>query len=351
MRHRVFDEKNEAAGGPMYYIERGLGKNWKPMALFFAFCGVICSFGSGNMNQANTVSLSAHTTLGAPTWITGLVMAAVVGLVILGGIRRIAAVSSRLAPTMFVLYALGALTVLVRHIGEIPDAFALILREAFNPTAGVGGTAAGVFVTTLIWGVKRGLFSNEAGQGSAPIAHAAAKTDEPAREGLVAMLGPFIDTLMICTMTGLVIVLTGSWSAHKPVEDALSSCSIHTVLATPVRGDVVADAPPLSAEFPVTEGLLTGAALSVNDGFVLDALVLDADGTPFTGMLRAESGALVGGESLRYGGKILLNSSALTTWAFQRGLGDRLGVIGKWIVTLSVFLFALSTTISWSYYG
>ncbi len=348
MQHRVFDEKKEAAGGPMYYIERGLGKSWKPMAVFFAFCGVICSFGSGNMNQANTVSLSAATTLGAPTWLAGGIMAALVALVIIGGIKRIGAVSSKLAPAMFLLYTFGAVAIVLKNIGAVPDAFLTIISEAFNPTAGIGGTAAGVFTTTLVWGIKRGLFSNEAGQGSAPIAHAAAKTDQPVREGVVAMLGPFIDTLMICTLTGLVIVITGAWSDHRTMEGDLAGVSVREVAAAPVRGETVAATPPVTGDVRGQSGMLGGAAFALNDGFVLDTMVRDADGAPWTGTLEVEAGEIVTPpEDVAWTGAALQNSSALTTWAFERQLGS----FGKWVVTLSVFLFALSTTISWSYYG
>jgi AGCS family alanine or glycine:cation symporter len=348
MKYRVFDSRGEAAGGPMYYIERGLGSAWKPMAVAFAFLGVVCSFGSGNMNQANTVSLSATTTLGAPTWLTGLIMATLVAMVIIGGIRRIGRVSSKLAPAMFVVYSAGAVVILLKHLPDLPGAFSLILREAFNPTAGVGGTAAGVFATTLVWGIKRGLFSNEAGQGSAPIAHAAAKTDKPVREGVVAMLGPFIDTLVICSFTGLAIVLTGVWKEHLPTDGDPAACTVHQVEAPPVQGDAVAHAPAFHGSVTVEDGRLLGAALANNDGFVLGARIVDADGAGYHGALDVVEGAFAGLPSgLRFQGACLQNSSALTTWAFER----ELGAAGRWIVTLSVFLFALSTTISWSYYG
>lgn len=348
MQHRVFDDHGEASGGPMYYIERGLGKNWKPLALAFAFLGIVCSFGSGNMNQANTVSLSATTTLGLPTWLTGLIMATLVAMVIIGGIKRIGRVTAKLAPAMFVLYTLGALIILGKNAGEIFPAFQLILSEAFNPTAGVGGTAAGVFTTTLVWGIKRGLFSNEAGQGSAPIAHAAAKTDQPVREGVVAMLGPFIDTLVICSLTGLTIVLTGVWKDHRDIDGPLSLASVRTVAAAPVQGDAVSAAPEHSGPVTVSAGKPQGAALAVNDGFVLQATIVDELGTPFSGTLTASGGTFEDlPDGLEFRGACLQNSSALTTWAFERELGGA----GRWIVTIAVFLFAISTTISWSYYG
>ena len=352
MQHRVFDEKGESAGGPMYYIERGLGASWKPLALFFAFCAVICSFGSGNMNQANTVSLSASHALGVPSWLSGGIMAAVVALVIIGGIKRIGAVTSRLAPAMFVLYSVGAVIIIAKNLGGVPAAFQTIVSQAFNPTAGFGGTAAGVFATTLIWGVKRGLFSNEAGQGSAPIAHAAAKTDKPVREGMVAMLGPFIDTLVICTMTGLCIVLTGVWDQYKNIPIDPLTCAVHEAAFAPNRGDSPAAAPLLSGELRIVNGAPVGAALENNDGFVFDTHFVDAQGVAFEGTLKVVDGSIVGDdgsypEGLTATGSCLLNSSALTTWAFEKELGS----FGIWIVTLSVFLFAVSTTISWSYYG
>ncbi len=348
MQHRVFDEKGESAGGPMYYIERGMGKNWKPLAVFFAFCAVISSFGSGNMNQANTVSLSATSTLGVPTWISGLVMAAVVALVIIGGIKRIGAVTSKLAPAMFILYSLGALVIILKNAGAIPAAFQTILTEAFNPTAGFGGTAAGAFMTTLVWGVKRGLFSNEAGQGSAPIAHAAAKTDKPVREGMVAMLGPFIDTLVICSMTGLCIVLTGAWNQHKSTDLDFGTVTVHEVSAAPSMGDRPGASPLFDGTLRIQGGAPQGGAFENNDGYVLNPQLLDEAGVPFSGSIEVSEGVITGGaENLTASGDCLQNSSALTTWAFERELGD----IGKWIVTLSVFLFAVSTTISWSYYG
>ncbi|HUE95989.1 MAG TPA: amino acid carrier protein, partial [Longimicrobiaceae bacterium] len=167
------------SGGPMYYIERGLGSGWKPVAVFFAFMLMITSFLTGNAVQANTVADQISATYGVPVWITGLTTAFLVGLVIIGGIGRIGKVTGILAPAMALIYVVGALVILVSNAGQIIPAFGLIFTEAFNPTAGVAGTGTGVFLVTMMWGVRRGLFSNEAGQGSAPIAHAAAKTEEP----------------------------------------------------------------------------------------------------------------------------------------------------------------------------
>ena len=201
-RYRVINEDGSASGGPMYYIEKGLGPKWKSLAVFFASCAVICSFCTGNMNQANTIA-QTFASYNVPIWFSGLVIAFFVGLVIIGGIKRIAAVASRLVPTMAILYVLGALIILINHANYIVPSFISIFKEAFSLEAGWGG-----LLTVIMWGVRRGLYSNEAGQGSAPIAHAAAKTKESAREGAVALMGPFIDTIIVCTMTGLAILST-----------------------------------------------------------------------------------------------------------------------------------------------
>jgi len=201
-RYRVINEDGSASGGPMYYIEKGLGPKWKSLAVFFASCAVICSFCTGNMNQANTIA-QTFASYNVPIWFSGLFVAFLVGLVIIGGIKRIAAVASRLVPTMAILYVLGALIILINHSNYILPSFISIFKEAFSLEAGWGG-----LLTVIMWGVRRGLYSNEAGQGSAPIAHAAAKTKESAREGAVALMGPFIDTIIVCTMTGLAILST-----------------------------------------------------------------------------------------------------------------------------------------------
>ncbi|MDC0215128.1 alanine:cation symporter family protein [Candidatus Marinimicrobia bacterium] len=201
-RYRVINEDGSASGGPMYYIEKGLGPKWKPLAVFFATCAVICSFCTGNMNQANTIA-QTFASYNVPIWFSGLFIALFVGLVIIGGIKRIAAVASKLVPTMAILYVLGALVILINHANYILPSFISIFKEAFSLEAGWGG-----LLTVIMWGVRRGLYSNEAGQGSAPIAHAAAKTKESAREGAVALMGPFIDTIIVCTMTGLAILST-----------------------------------------------------------------------------------------------------------------------------------------------
>jgi alanine or glycine:cation symporter, AGCS family len=350
VHYRSFDEKGEVAGGPMYYIERGLGKRWKPLAILFALSAIICSFATGNMNQANSVRVSAETEFGIAPWIVGLILVVVVGAVIVGGIRSIGRVTSRLAPTMALIYVLAAMMILLFNAGEIPAAFATILRNAFSPEASVSGAVTGSVMATLLWGVKRGLFSNEAGQGSAPIAHAAAKTKEPVREGTVAMLEPFIDTLLICTMTGLIIVITGVWDMKQDRQVGMGEARVELVAA----GE--GEATPMDVR--VEGGRQSELVFHVADGPVDDARLVLADGTPFSGVLRYDPKAgrvsaapAEGGAAAVYlQGQMLQTSSALTAWAFKEGLSP-LGDWGNYVVTLCVFLFAVSTMISWSYYG
>jgi AGCS family alanine or glycine:cation symporter len=210
LKYRVIHRDGTVGAGPMYYLERGLGQKW--LGILFAFFATIASFGIGNMVQANSVAQPVASTFGLPKIITGLIIGGLVFAVIVGGIKRIGQVASRLVPFMAVFYILGALVVIVTRIDQVPGAFGMIMKGAFNGTAATGGFAGAAVAQAIRFGVARGLFSNEAGLGSAPIAHGAAQTREPVREGLVAMLGPFIDTIVICTMTALVIVVTGAYT-------------------------------------------------------------------------------------------------------------------------------------------
>ncbi|KPK81118.1 MAG: amino acid transporter [Gemmatimonas sp. SM23_52] len=341
------------SGGPMYYIERGLGPAWKPLAVFFATMLGLTAFLTGNAIQANTVADTLKTTMGFPVWVTGLITASIVAMVVIGGITRIGRVTGVLAPTMAVIYVAGALTIIGLNYDKIGSTFALIFREAFNPTAGVAGSGAGIFLLTMIWGVKRGLFSNEAGQGSAPIAHAAAKTDEPVSEGVVALVEPFIDTLVICTMTGLVITLTGVWGERFPTEITLGGGDISYV-AELENGHYRKIAEP--QEIRVENGHYLEAGPGTHQvawhEVGVESLFTDPEQTqPFTGVVYSERGIAVGDDGSQYASlyaDAAESGAPLTMQAFQRGLP---GEWGKYIVVISVFLFAISTAISWSYYG
>jgi len=375
MKTRIILPGGSAAGGPMYSIERGLGKKWKPLAVAFAMFAVISSFGSGNAVQSFTVADQFRQDLGVPTWLTGLILASLVAAVILGGIRRIGRVTSKLVPFMAAMYVGSALIVVLKHIDQVPGTLLLIFQSAFTPAAEIGGFAGGTFIFMLTWGVKRGLFSNESGQGSAPIAHAAAKTDEPIREGVVAMLGPFIDTLIICTMTGLVILVSGAWHSKQEQQLVVNEQSAIRAVTAGTTMAVNGEIPPgslASGEFRVVNGRAVGLELICNDGVVDDAELLVADDAvlqrnlrPFDGRIRldpGDEGALESGEILTANGKPLdgvlimrgkamQNGSPLTAWAFKEGLGRLAFGNGHLLVTMAVFFFGLSTAISWSYYG
>ena len=224
VNYREVDEDGRHVGGPMYYIKNGLGAHWKWLGTAFAVFGAIAGFGIGNMVQANSVADAMNTNLGADKLVVGLVMAAVVFAVLIGGIKRIAQVAGKLVPLMAVAYVTGGLIVILANVTEVPAALGLIIGDAFTPTAATGGFAGAGVMLAVQMGVARGIFSNEAGLGSAPIAHAAAETDDPVRQGTVAMLGTFIDTIIVCTITALVIVMTGMWSSGESGA-ALSSAA------------------------------------------------------------------------------------------------------------------------------
>jgi alanine or glycine:cation symporter, AGCS family len=300
MRYREVDEKGNHVGGPMYYIKNGLGKNWVWLATLFAIFGALAGFGIGNSVQANSVADALSSRFGVPEFWTGIVMAVLVALVLIGGIRWIAQVSGKLVPFMAVAYVLGGLVILVLNYAEVPGAFALIIGEAFTPSAGVGGFAGAGIMLAIQMGVARGVFSNEAGLGSAPIAHAAAESDSPVQQGTVAMLGTFIDTIIVCTITGLVIVVSGQWQAVSP---DFSACE--------ARGGVIEE------RVGSAWGIERPSTVCIDPG---------QDG--------ATHAKLVSG-------------ATLSTQAF----GHELPGSGKYIVALGLVLFAFTTILGWAVYG
>jgi AGCS family alanine or glycine:cation symporter len=226
---REVDQHGLHVGGPMYYIKNGLGKKARWLGFLFALFGMLAGFGIGNMVQSNSVADVLQTHFSLPTWITGLVLAMIAAAVILGGIKRLGQVTAKLVPLMAIFYVLGSLLVIVLNIDEVPAAFGIIFSHAFNGTAATGGFTGVAVWAAIRFGVARGVFSNEAGLGSAPIAHAAAQTNNPVQQGTIAMLGTFIDTLIVCTMTALVIILTGAWTQIDPsTGDAFSGAALST---------------------------------------------------------------------------------------------------------------------------
>ncbi|PTA51457.1 sodium:alanine symporter family protein [Shewanella morhuae] len=215
VKYREVDAHGNHVGGPMYYIKNGLGKKWAWLGTLFAIFGSLAGFGIGNTVQANSVAAALSSNFGVPAWVSGALMMLLVGAVLMGGIKRIAEVAGKLVPFMTIFYITAGLGVLIVHIQDVPAAFSLIIHSAFNPVAAQGGFAGAAVWAAIRFGVARGVFSNEAGLGSAPIAHAAAQTNNPVAQGLVAMLGTFIDTIVVCSITGLAIVVSGSWTSGE----------------------------------------------------------------------------------------------------------------------------------------
>ena len=243
VRYREQDERGKYVGGPMYYIRNGLGKNWAWLAVCFALFASIAGFGIGNMVQANSVADTLKTSFAVPEWLTGGVLVLLVGSVLLGGIHRIANVASSLVPFMAIAYVGAGTVVLALNADAIPAALRLIFEHAFSPAAATGGFAGAAVWAAIKFGVARGVFSNEAGLGSAPIAHAAAQCKGPVSQGLVAMLGTFLDTIVVCSFTALVILTTGAWTSgrtgaaltSKAFEIALPGIGVYvTALALPI---------------------------------------------------------------------------------------------------------------------
>jgi AGCS family alanine or glycine:cation symporter len=357
-KYRVQTDNGTMAGGPMYYMERRLNMRW--LAVFFAIATIICSFGTGSLPQINNIAVSVQASFGFAPIVTGAVLTVVLGMVIVGGIRRIAIVSTAMVPSMALLYLIGALSVIIMNIGNIIPSFMAVIGDVFTGTSATGGFLGAGFAYAFNRGVNRGLFSNEAGQGSAPIAHASARTDKPVSEGMVSLLEPFIDTIVICTLTGLVILSSGAWTLK--FDNQFQSADLVVVAGTYSQqdaedvaaitdfyaGDNTARVSPYSGEISVVEG----RAVNTEDFTVLHARSLAEDvayfrdGDLYTGSVLANDGRVQPDITLR--GKSLLHSAALTTEAFTFGF---FGNSGRYIVSLSLVLFAFSTAIAWSYYG
>ena len=340
------NQNSSVSGGPMYYIEKGLGKKWKPMAMFVAFFLMLTAILNGNAIQANTIADLFNAEFHTPHWIIGSITSVIVGAVILGGIKRIGKVTSVIAPVMGIIYVIGGLIILGINSQAILPSIKLIFTEAFNPTAGVAGTGVGIFLQTMLWGVRRGLFSNEAGQGSASIAHAAAKTKQPVSEGVVALLEPFIDTLIICTITGLVILSTNVWREKIPTQFDLASGDAQYELLNEQRINQssninIKDGIPL----PNQNSQFKWHEVKVEMFFIDQKMTALFSGNINTKRMVAidESGQEM---NLLYG-LAVENGAPLTQQAFTKSLGR----FGTAIIILSVLLFGISTSISWCYYG
>ena len=360
-KYREFAEDGTASGGPMYYMKNKLNMKW--MATLFAVAAIISSFGTGNMPQVNSIASSLKATFGIEEIVTGAVLSVLLGLIILGGIKRIAKVTEKLVPIMAIIYIVGALSVIVMNYENIIPSFVSIFADVFTGSSAAGGFLGATIAYAFNRGVNRGLFSNEAGQGSAPIAHAAAKAEHPVSEGMVAILEPFIDTIVICSITGLTLLSSGVWNEKHENEFSVTDMAIF-------EGSIGEDTHG-EALYGYLNGLDAGSndenvlrhfsdTLIIEDGIIqTDVTIIHArsvaedvrvykDSVLYSGRIFIEDEKLEGTSGYTFYGKSLIHSAPLTAIAFNEGL---FGDYGQYIVAIGLLLFAFSTAISWSYYG
>jgi len=360
-KYREFAEDGTASGGPMYFMKNKLNMKW--LAALFAIAAIISSFGTGNMPQVNSIASSLKATFGIEEIVTGAVLSVLLGLIILGGIKRIAAVTEKLVPLMAIIYIVGALSVIVMNYENIIPSFISIFADVFTGSSAAGGFLGATIAYAFNRGVNRGLFSNEAGQGSAPIAHAAAKAEHPVSEGMVAILEPFIDTIVICSITGLTLLSSGVWNEKHENEFSVTDMAIF-------EGSIGEDTHG-EALYGYLNGLDAGSndenvlrhfsdTLIIEDGIIqTDVTIIHArsvaedvrvykDSVLYSGRIFIEDEKLEGTSGYTFYGKSLIHSAPLTAIAFNEGL---FGDYGQYIVAIGLLLFAFSTAISWSYYG
>ncbi|MCU4177218.1 alanine/glycine:cation symporter family protein [Carboxylicivirga sp. N1Y90] len=387
-REKVAD--GSMAGGPMYFMKARLniklssGKmlnTGKWIAIVFALATVLSSFGTGSLPQINSISNSIFATFGLPHMLTGFVLAILLGFVIIGGIKRIAKVTSKLVPAMALLYFIGAISVIAFNYENIWPSIQAIFADIFTGSSATGGFLGATIAFAFNRGVNRGLFSNEAGQGSAPIAHAAARAHEPVSEGLVALLEPFIDTIIICTLTGLTLLASGVWNEKLDNRFQLADLQVlqgvhyedvsdngRIQLANHINGEE--SLPLFTGILSVEEGLITSDVKVVHARSLAENVKVQKGGTPFTGHIDVMNGVVSlkddtaepesfmdkikaqfssePSNKIVIRGKSLVHSAPLTTVAFTKGW---FGHWGQYIVSIGLLLFAFSTAISWSYYG
>jgi len=359
LSHKYREQTSDGtmAGGPMYYMKNRLNMRW--LAVIFAVATIFSAFGTESLPQINSISNAVFSTWGISKIVTGAVLSVILGLVIIGGIHRIVKVTDKLVPAMALIYFVGAFTVIIYNYQNIIPSLYAIIHDVFTGSAATGGFLGAGFAFAFNRGVTRGLFSNEAGQGSAPIAHAAARAHEPVSEGLVALLEPFIDTVIICMLTGMVLLSSGVWK--EKFQNRFQASDMQ-VLAVRFDEKVPKDIDALRQHLARTkvQQTYTGKIAVQNGKIETDITLINArsiaegvliytnDNKRFSGNIEVESGIIQNSDNFIIEGKSLLHSAPLTNEAFARSwLGD----YGKYIVSISLLLFAFSTAISWSYYG
>ena len=353
-KYREFAEDGTASGGPMYYMKNKLNMKW--MAALFAVAAIISSFGTGNMPQVNSIAASLKATFGIEEIVTGAVLSVLLGLIILGGIKRIAAVTEKLVPMMAIIYVIGALSVIIMNYENIIPSFISIFADVFTGSSAAGGFLGATIAYAFNRGVNRGLFSNEAGQGSAPIAHAAAKAEHPVSEGMVAILEPFIDTIVICSITGLTLLSSGVWNEKHQNDFSYSDLIVvDGELSEEVDGTALfeyynngGDIEEFTGQLQVVNGAPEGVTVLHARSIAEDVVITTSDGDAYSGSLAINNGRVQDPSKYTFSGKSLVHSAPLTAIAFNKGL---FGDFGQYIVAIGLLLFAFSTAISWSYYG
>ena len=355
-KYREKAEDGTIAGGPMYYMKNRLKMRW--LAVLFAIATIFSSFGTGNLPQINSIANSVFATFGIDKVVTGAVLSVLLGFVIIGGIKRIAKVTSRLVPIMALIYFVGAIAVIMYNYENIIPSVVSIFEDVFTGTSAVGGFLGAGFSFAFNRGVNRGLFSNEAGQGSAPIAHAAARAHESVSEGLVALLEPFIDTIIICTLTGLVILSSGVWT--QKLENQFQDADMQILAGRYMEENASdqqqladfllkkQDLPLYTGELHVVDGKIQSEITIIHSRSIAEDVVVFRDGSTYSGILNVVNGHIPVEEEVTLTGKSLIHSAPLTTEAFTRSW---MGSYGRYVVAIGLLLFAFSTAISWSYYG
>ncbi|MBT87093.1 MAG: sodium:alanine symporter family protein [Gammaproteobacteria bacterium] len=362
-KYRTTLPDGSISGGPMYFIEHGLGMKW--VGVLFAALMMICAIGSGNMPQINNIANVLESTFSIPKLLTGLFLGAILWIIIVGGIRRIAQVASKLVPLMGIIYFGGALVVLIENYQNIIPSFNSIFSQVFSGSAAVGGFLGASFAMSLKLGVARGLYSNEAGQGSSPIAHASAKAEKSVEQGMVSILEPFIDTIIVCSVTAMVILSSGAWV--EKYENSFDRTSMTILSGTydetnpndiDELGKYILDnrkftnntssIKDFSGDLTIVNGKINDKNITVfHKQSIAEDVKIYKDGTTYDGQLTILNGS-IRDLSIKVSGKSLIHSAELTAKAFSSGV---LGKYGEYIVAIGLLLFAFSTAIAWSYYG
>ena len=362
-KYRTTLSDGSISGGPMYYIEKSFNKRWA--GVLFAALMMICAIGSGNMPQINNIASVLDSTFSIPKLATGLILGVMLWMIIAGGIKRIAKIASKLVPIMAVIYFGGALVVVAENYQNIIPSFHSIFSQVFSGSAAAGGFLGASFAMSLKLGVARGLYSNEAGQGSSPIAHASAKAEHSVEQGMVSILEPFIDTIVVCSVTALVILSSGAWTQKYDNTFERSSMAIFAGSYAESNskdveelGKYILDARNFTSDttnvenftgnLDLIDGQMQKQTVTVfHNNSIAEDVVFYQGAELVSGLLEISDGKIAD-SSVRVEGKSLIHSAELTSKAFGSGV---LGIYGEYIVAIGLLLFAFSTAIAWSYYG